>query len=67
MNEKTKTANATGSLYRINYQYVNNRHQLRAGTVVLEATSPTDAWDKADKLIPTYGLSNYKITNAKLF
>jgi len=65
MNEKTKTNAATGSLYRVNYQYVAKNGALRAGALVIEAKDTQDAWNKAEEKLPSFGLSHTKITNAK--
>lgn len=69
MNDKTKTTtNGTataGSLYRVNYQYIANNGQLRAGAIVIEAKDASEAFEIANAKLPSFGLRFPKITNAK--
>lgn len=64
MNDKTKNA-AAGTLYRVNYQYAAKNGQLRAGSIIIEANSITEAQKIAQERLPTFGLSHHRITGAK--
>lgn len=64
MNDKTKTTSAT-RLFRVNYQYAAKNGQLRAGSLIIEATSVEEAQKVATDRLPTFGLTHHRITGAK--
>lgn len=62
MNDKTKTPPATGPiLYRVNYNWVNSKFQLRQGTLVLPANSETEAREKAKAELTAQAFDNFRI------
>lgn len=65
MNEKTKTNEATATLYRVNYFYVANNGQIRSGSLAANATTIEEAKKKGSELLATFGLNNPKVTGAK--
>ena len=65
MNEKTKTTNGATRLFRVNYQYAARNGQLRAGSLIIEATNIEEAQKVATERLPTFGHTHHRVTGAK--
>lgn len=66
-NEKTKTTNATGPIYRVTYSFINKNGFIRNGQIAFPAKDEPEAHELAAARLASLGVQNYRITNAKLF
>jgi len=64
MNDKTKNA-TNGTLYRVNYSWVNKTNQFRNGSLAITATSAEEATTKGQEMLNNLAIRHGKITSAK--
>lgn len=65
MNEKTKNANAAGSLFLVTYKFATASGQMRGGQLAIEAKDANEARNIAEERIATFGLRYPRINNVK--
>lgn len=65
MNDKTKTTNATGSIFLVTYKFATPSGVMRGGQIAIEAKDANEARTIAEEKIATFGLRYPRINSIK--